>query len=725
MTAAIALAIALCSLAPRQERLTDYVNPFIGTSNFGATNPGAVCPAGMMSVSPFNVTGSELNPYDKDSRWWSTPYASEDVFFTGYSHVNLSGVGCPELGTLLTMPSAGRLTVDNKAYGSTCSQEEAEPGYYSNRLDGSDILSEVTATRRSSMERYTFHEGQANLIVNLGQGLSNESGGWIRRLSENEIEGMRLCGSFCYNPKAVFPLYFCVRVSCAREISGGFWKKQREMKAQAQWDRDAGKYKIYSPDGPREIAGDDIGAWFSFEAEEGDSLIVQVGVSFVSAGNAWLNLESEQGDLCFDELRKAASDTWEKDLGRIRVSDGSERDRTIFYTALYHALLHPNVIGDVNGEYPLMEGGGKVGKTPDGHERYSVFSLWDTCRNLHQLLTLVYPERQADMIRSMVDMYKEWGWMPKWELYSRETFTMEGDPAIAVIVDSYLKGIRDFDVDAAWEAFLKSADTPGTQNPLRPDNDPYVGRGFIPLGYFAADFSGDNSVSHALEYYVADAALSRFAKALGKESEARRFRERSLKWTMYYSKESGTLRPLHADGTFLEDFDARRGANFENAPGFHEGSAWNYTFYIPHDFDGMVRVHGGRKAFVRKLWKVFEDGLYDPSNEPDIAYPYLFSRIRGEEWRTRRLVREILDKHYGTGPDGLPGNDDCGTMSAWAVFSMMGFYPDCPGEPCYTLGEAAFDTVEIDGRLLIRKDARHDKYRVSHDEFLKLYEKTN
>ncbi len=705
------------------QQLTDYVNPFIGTSNFGATNPGAVCPNGMMSVSPFNVTGSELNTFDKDARWWSTPYSSDDVFFTGFSHVNLSGVGCPELGTILTLPSAGRLSVDNRIYGSTYTDEIAHPGYYALRLASSDILAEATASARSSIERYTYHEGPANVIVNLGQSLSNESGAWIRRVSDNEIEGMRLCGSFCYNPRAVFPQYFFIRVCREGELSSGFWKKQPEMTAEAQWDADAGKYRIYPPTGPREIAGDDIGAWFSFDAREGESVIVQVGVSFVSAENARANLEAEQEAPDFDAVRQSASDKWEKDLGKIRVKGGSERDKIIFYTALYHCLIHPNILNDVNGEYPLMEGGGRVGKVSEGHNRYTVFSLWDTCRNLHQLLTLVYPERQTDMIRSMVDMYREWGWMPKWELFSRETFTMEGDPAIPVIVDSYLKGLRDFDADAAYEAFLKSADSPGAVNPLRPDNDPYLEKGYIPLGYFAADFSGDNSVSHALEYYMADAALARFAEALGKKNDAKRFRSRSLRWTMYYSKESGTLRPINADGSFLNPFNPRQGENFEAVPGFHEGSAWNYTFYIPHDFDGMVRANGGKKAFTKKLWKVFQDGLYDPSNEPDIAYPYLFSRISGEEWRTGTLVRKILNENYGTGPDGLPGNDDCGTMSAWAVFSMMGFYPDCPGEAAYTLTEPVFDSIEIGDNLLISKDFKHKQYRVTHAEFLKLYEK--
>jgi predicted alpha-1,2-mannosidase len=336
-----------------------------------------------------------------------------------------------------------------------------------------------------------------------------------------------------------------------------------------------------------------------------------------------------------------------------------------------------------------------VGKVAQGHVRYTVFSLWDTYRNLHQLMTLVWPDRQEDMVRSMIDMYKEWGWLPKWELFGRETFTMEGDPAIPVIADTWLKGLRGFDIDAAYDAALKSATTKGSDNPVRPDIDPYMEKGYIPLGWFSADFSGDNSVSHALEYYVADNALSLLAGGLGHDDEAKLFRERSLGYRNYYSRESGTLRPITKDGEFLSPFDPRQGENFEPVPGFHEGSAWNYTFYVPHDVEGYAKLMGGSKVFVDKLQKVFDEGLYDPANEPDIAYAYLFSRFRGEEWRTQKTVSELLTKYYTTGTDGIPGNDDVGTMSAWAVFSMMGFYPDCPGEPYYTLTTPAFDEIEI------------------------------
>ena len=743
------LAICLLVALPAMPLLsqTSYVNPFIGTTNFGACNPGAVTPNGLMSVTPFNVMGSKLNTWDKDSRWWSTPYVEENRYFTGYAHVNLSGVGCPELGSVLTMPTTGALNVDYHVYGSEYKDETASPGYYSNQLLNG-VHTEVTATTRTSLERYTFPGGSGNILVNLGEGLTNESGAMVRKVSDTEIEGFKVMGTFCYNRNAVFPMYFVLRVSKVPD-SSGYWKKQRPMTAEAAWDADAGKYKIYGAYS-RELSGDDIGYWFRYEdLKEGEQLMVQMGVSFVSIENARMNLDAEQQGFDFDRVVAASGESWREPLGRIRVTGGTEEQKTVFYTALYHALIHPNILDDVNGEYPIMEFGnpdsaggpagsptGKtgIGRVVQGHHRYTVFSLWDTCRNVHQLLTLVYPEKQIDMARSIVDMYREWGWMPKWELYGRETFTMEGDPAIPVLTDTWLKGLKDFDIETAYEAFVKSAETPGRMNRMRPDIDSYIEKGYIPLGWFSQDFSGDNSVSHALEYYMADAALARLADALGHPEDAAKYRQRSLGYRHYWSEEYGCLRPLRKDGSFLTPFNPRQGENFEPVPGFHEGSAWNYTFYVPHDVDGLVKLAGGPKNFVKRLQMVFADGLYDPANEPDIAYPYLYSRVKGEAWRTWKTVHDLLGSHFHNAPDGIPGNDDTGTMSAWAVFSMMGFYPDCPGDPSYTLTLPVFDTVEIqlpEGKTLsVSKAAsakpekgtsvllggrRSNSFRISHD----------
>ena len=717
---------------------TRYVDPFIGTTNYSVCNPGAVLPHGLMSVVPFNVMGSDLNVKDKDSGWWSAPYEYNNKYFTGFAHVTLSGVGCPEMGSLLIMPTTGTLDVDYRSYGSEYTDEVARPGYYSNRLTKYGVRCEATSTMRTSIERFTFPAGRANLLFNLGNALSNEVGATLRRVSATEFEGMRLLGTFCYNPQAVFPMYFVVRVSKTPKQSG-YWKKQPELKGAAKdWDVHSGKYKIYSNYG-RDMAGNDIGYFMSFDLQEAEQVEVQVGVSFVSIANARQNLDVEQTTRNFARVQQEAHDVWAETLGRISVEGGTEEQRRVFYTALYHTQIHPNILQDVNGEYPRMEGDETL-KTSTN--RYTVFSLWDTYRNLAQLQTLLFPDKQEQMIGSMIDMYKEWGWMPKWELYGRETWTMEGDPSITIITDAWLKGLRGFDINTAYKAFHASATLPGKLNKMRPDIDPYYTLGYIPMGVYAADLSGDNSVSHALEYYVADNALSMLAQSLGKTADAKLFRQRSLGYRHYYSKESGTLRPIQKDGKFLSPFNPEDGADFSNAPGFHEGSAWNYTFYVPHDIAGLAKLMGGRKQFVDKLQMVFDKNLYDPANEPDIAYPYLFSYFKGEEWRTQQTVSRLLQKYYKAQPDGIPGNDDCGTMSAWALFSMMGLYPDCPGSPYYTLTTPVFSKVTLhldpryypDGYIVITTDRtspsqlyidsmtlggkRLNGYRVSHKQLV-------
>lgn len=688
---AIAALLALSAGSVTAKDNVDYVDPFIGTTNFSICNPGAIRPHGLMSVVPFNVMGSDLNQQDKDSRWWSAVYEYNNKYFTGFAHVTLSGVGCPEMGTLLTMPTSGELNVDYRSYGSEYKDETARPGYYSNVLTKYGIKCEVAATMRSSIERYTFPGGKSNLLFNLGNGLTNEIGASLRRVSDTEFEGTRLLGTFCYNPQAVFPMYFVVRVN-KKPAAFGMWKKQPDLRnAQAQWDTYQGKYKLY-PGYGRDMAGNDIGYYMTYDLTKGEQVEVQVGVSFVSIEGARANLNAEQQGFNFDKTVADTRAEWANTLNRISVEGGTDDQRRVLYTALYHSQIHPTVLQDVDGKYPKME------SNENGHtngNRYTVYSLWDTYRNLSQLETLLYPDKQVDMINSMIDMYREWGWMPKWELFGRETWTMEGDPSIPYIADAYMRGLRGFDINTAYKAFRASATLPGKDNKMRPDIDPYIEKGYVPLGFYAADMSGDNSVSHALEYYLADNALSILAKELGHNSDAKLFRQRALGYKHYYSKESGTLRPIQKDGSFLTPFNPEAGANFENCPGFHEGSAWNYTFYAPHDVTGMAKMMGGQRKFVDKLQMVFDKGLYDPANEPDIAYPYLFSYFKGDEWRTQKTVSELLKKYYTTRPDGIPGNEDTGTMSAWAIFSMIGLYPDNPGDPSYTLTTPVFDKVTL------------------------------
>jgi predicted alpha-1,2-mannosidase len=667
------------------QKLTDYVNPFIGTTNFGATNPGAVVPQGMVSVVPFNVSGSTENAFDKDARWWSTPYVWENHFFTGYSHVNLSGVGCPEMGVILAMPTTGMIDAHNYVYGSPMADQKASPGYYSNRLLKYNIKTEVTATLRVGLSKFTFPEGKGNVLIDLGTGLTNESGAMIRVVNNREIEGWRMTGTFCYHAGGERPVYFVARFSEEAE-EYGVWKKMPAMKAEASWSSSNNQFKYYNGYA-QQMAGDSIGAWMTFNEQDNNEVLVKVGISYVSIENARENLDAEIEDFDFESVAMQASKYWEQTLSRIKVKGGSEDQKTIFYTALYHTQIHPNIINDVNGEFPEMESY-SIGHTDVA--RYTVFSLWDTYRNLHPLMSLLYPEKQLGMVRSMVEMYKESGWLPKWELNSKETNVMEGDPAIPVIVDTYLRGLTDFDVDAAYEAMIKSATTEGKHNELRPDIDDYLEKGYVPL---MEEF--DNSVSHALEYYIADWNLAQFAKELGKQEDYKRFLNQSLKYKQYYDKEFGTLRPKLADGSFLKSFNPLQGQNFEPCPGFHEGTAWQYTFCAQHDIEGMIELNGGKRAFTKKLQKVFNDSLFDMANEPDIHYPYLFNYVKGEEWRTQKELDRLINTYYKNSPDGLPGNDDCGTLSAWVVFAMMGFYPVCPGNTDYAITCPIFDEITI------------------------------
>ena len=730
------LTLLLCVVtltATAEKQPADCVNPFIGTTNFGTCNPGAVCPNGLMSCTPFNVMGSAENRFDKDKRWWSTPYDVTNIFLTGFSHVNLSGVGCPELGSLLTMPTTGQLNVDYHAYGSTYGKETAKPGYYACTLKKYGIRAEVTATPRTSRERYTFPAGENHILLNLGEGLTNESGAWLRQVSPTEWEGGKLLGTFCYNPQAVFPVYFVMRLS-KTPAKSGYWKKQRPMEGvEAEWDKDNGRYKIYK-EYRRDIAGDDIGIWTDFQTTAGEIIEVSIGVSFVSTDGARRNLDAEQQGKSFEKIRGEAFDAWNSELGRILVEGGTQDQRTIFYTALYHVLMHPNILQDTDGQYPkafnAARGAGQdnIGRVEMGYNRYTVFSLWDTYRNVSQLLTLVYPEKQRSMLRTMTQIARESGWMPKWELYGRETYTMDGDPAAPYLADAAVKGLLlRSEAEEAYAFLKKAATAPSAANPLRRFNDQYLSLGFVPMyGGF------DLSVSEALEYSIADFALSRMAEYLGHADDAKRFAEQALKYRGYYDKETGALRPRLNDGSFYADFNPRQGENFGPPAGFHEGSAWNYTFCVGHDVQGLAKLMGGAKKYVERLEWLFREGLYDPANEPDINYAYHFSQFRGYEAKTQQWTRWALEKYFKNAPDGIPGNDDTGTMSAWAVFTMLGFYPEAPGSSMYTLTAPVFTKATIKlsptvwgtDKLVITSDGddrltKVKKFRISHADLLK------
>jgi len=454
---------------------------------------------GMISVVPFNTSKAEGNKINTDDGWCSTPYVFENKILTGFSHVNFSSVGCPDLGSIILMPITGDLEVDAKKYGTAYSNEKASPGYYSVHLQKSGVKAEMTATTRSGLSKYTFPKGQSHILLNLGHGLTNESGAYLKRVSDTEIEGMKLMGTFCYNPQAVFPVYFFLRISMKPDRLR-YWKKQPVLPGpRSQWSSTSGKYKIYEAY-QRELVGDDIGIVFSYETMENEAIFVHVGISYVSAENARLNLETEQNGLRFETITEAVREEWSSLLSRIELEGGSEEDKEMFYTAFYHTLLHPNIFQDVNGEYPSMDNGPTL-KWEEGN-RYTMFSLWDTYRTLHPLKSLLFPKQQLEMVSSMLAMYEESGALPKWEFASQEFNVMEGDPALVVISDTYMRGLTAFNTDLAWEAMSHHAFAPGIENKVRPDNDFYSKNWYVPI---TRDY--DNSVSQAVEYYIADWSL--------------------------------------------------------------------------------------------------------------------------------------------------------------------------------------------------------------------------
>lgn len=655
--------------------LTRYVNPFIGTAEGKSgratmdnayTNPGAVLPWGLMSVSPFNIYDTANVELKRPS-----PYIHGKDYISGFTHLNMSGTGCNEMGTFCLMPTTGRFNPRNVDI-SPYSNEAASPGYYSVMLDKYGIKVELTATPRTAISRYTFPKGVSNIILNMGLGLSPQKGGMVKRISATEIEGFKMLGGIC-GMSSIHIVYFYAKLSkeptkCGIWLDGQFFEKYQ-----------------------REVAGNDVGACFTFETEKDETISVKLGTSFVSAENARLNVETEIPDFDFNDTRMKANDAWNKELSRIIVEGGTENDKIKFYSAMYHTLIHPNIFNDVNGEYKMFESP-EVAKT-DGTDRYTLFSLWDTYRNVHPFLSLVFPQQQSAMIKSLLGMYKESGFLPRWDLAGMETTAMVGDPTFPVIVDSWFRGIQDFDIHLAYQAMKHNATAPEKNNYMRPGMESWLKYGYIPEDVSKVGLRNVwGSVSTAMEYCIADWNLAQLAKSLGKEEDYLQFYNRSMLYKNNYDVSTGFMRPRYMNGEWLTPFDPYDPGHQK---GFTEGNTWNYTYMVPHDIKGLMKLLGGPKKFVSKLEECFNKGYFDITNEPDLAYPYLFNYVKGEEWRTQERVRQIVNNDFGNAIDGLPGNDDCGTMSTWLMYSMMGFYPMCPGNMTYQLSSPVFDKITI------------------------------
>lgn len=667
----LALIISNYSLVAQGKNLTTYVNPFIGTSNGGNTYPGAIVPWGMVSVSPHNALNSV------------TGYLYGEKNFYGFGMVHLSGVGCPELGSILITITDKDSAITPEDYKGSYSNEIARPGFYSVMLDDQNVSVEVTATERAGILKFkSFTKSEKSVVVDVGRSLGIIGGGRLNIVSDSEIEGYNISGGFCGEENRE-EVYFTAKFS----------KKSDHQKI---WINEN-----FIDGTEAQVVDFSIGTLLNFNLNENEELIIKVGISYVSVENARLNLQTEIPDWDFDRVKDEANRKWEKQLSRIIVEESNNENLIKFYTAIYHTLIHPNIISDVNGEYPLMGRNG-IGKYTD-RIRYSVFSLWDTYRTLHPFYNIVFPEVQSDIIKTMIDMYSESGYLPKWELAGIETYMMVGDGASIVIADSYIKGIRDFDVSTAFEAMLKPALIKENEKapPIRAGYHELLQYGYIP---FEQDWNDDwwvwGPVSTTLEYNLADFAISQMARQLGKSELANQFYNRSLLYKNLFDPITKLIRPKLKNGNWMEpfnEFETEGSGDWigSGGPGYVEGNAWNYTWFVPHDINGLINLFGGSDEFSKKLYESFTNEQFTINNEPDIAYPYLFRYAKGYEDKTEKLVYQIMNENFGTDHNGLPGNDDCGTISAWFIFSAMGFYPDCPAEDYYTLGYPLFDKITI------------------------------
>ncbi|NJM94756.1 MAG: glycoside hydrolase family 92 protein [Cytophagales bacterium] len=567
------------------------------------------------------------------------------------------------------------MTIITKTDSHYC-DEQAQAGFYSVFLEDPGVRAELSATPRSTLYQFTFPAGSAsNLIFDISEGLSPSRDSYVEVLSPTEIAGWNQAGGFCRRDNH-YRIHFVAQVSKTAK-TWGTWVN-REIKA-----------------GQASAQGTSIGAYLQFETEPEEVILVKIGLSYVSIENARANLLAEQPAWSLDEVKSKAQAAWNQQLGKVQVQGGNEADKTKFYTALFHSLIHPNIIDDANGEYPALTS--YRTKKVTGRHQYTVFSLWDTYRTLHPLLTLAYPEVQTQILQTMADMVAETGWLPFWELAAGESYVMNGDPAAPVVADSYAKGLRDFDTTLVVNALLRQAlDT--TDNAIRWQNRYYTRHGYLPIDDCGPDdeWGKIRMVSVALEYAYADWCTAQMARALGKDSLAQLLEQRSkTAYQHYFNPETLFLTPRSRNGQWYEAFRPESYHGSWNNLGFVEGNSWQYTFFVPHDMEGLKNLMGGDSVFAQHLQRCFDEKNFTIDNEPDLAYPYLFTYVPGQEWRTQRLVHELIVGYFDTDPGGLPGNDDAGTISAWLVFSAMGIYPDCPGSTRYRLGSPLFDQISL------------------------------
>lgn len=695
------IAIPLMSQG-QQTELTSYVKPLIGTAKMGHTFPGATVPYGAVQLSP----DTDTIPYAVDGKYngdvykYCAGYQYDDPTIVGFSHTHFSGTGHSDLGDILVMPTEGELQLNpgtadrpEEGYRSTYrhEREQAEANYYSVWLDDHEIQAELTTTTRVGMHRYTYPASdQSHLVLDLAAGIYNYEGKnvWtvVRVLNDSTITGYRQTNGWARTRT----VYFAIQTSKPFKNYGAKYMDQ-DTPYKGFWR------KFDQEDNFPDLAAHDIRMHLDFDTQEGEQIMMKVAISPVSMRNALENMETETPHWDFDAVVKQGKAAWEQELTNFKVDMLNEEDLVNFYTSVYHASLMPTVYMDVNGQYRGLD---QEVHQAEGFVNYTSFSLWDTFRALHPWLNLVDPKRNADMVTSMLAHYDQsvLQMLPIWSHYANENWCMSGYHSVSVVVDAILKGAYRGDAHAALAACVQTA------NARR-----YEGIGeYIDLGYVPDEVNA-TSVSNTLEYAYDDWCIAQLADHLEEKEIAEEFSRRAASWRNLFDESIGFMRPKDSQGKFRENFDELE----THGQGFIEGNTWNYSLYVPHQPEQLMEVMGGQSAleiYLDSLFtmhlpdKYFENteditregiiGNYVHGNEPSHHVAYLYN-LTQNPWKSQERVRDIIRNQYHNGPAGLGGNDDCGQMSAWYLFTSLGFYPVAPGDNSYWLGSPLVKSAEI------------------------------
>jgi predicted alpha-1,2-mannosidase len=663
--------VVLCSQAPRvafsaaesSDHLTQWVNPFVGVDGGGNTVPGAAVPFGFVELSP-DTTNADTSGYSSSGR------------IIGFSHTHVSGTGGDaKYGNFRVTPTSGTLRVGNLRFSKA--EESAAPGYYAVTLegDGGRIRCELTATRLVGVERFTFPAGaDANIILDASSRVKLAQR--ATHVEANVVDDTHISGSASFtggwNP-GPYTVYFWAAFN-------------RPMKRWGTWTADLGSER--TTPGQRHIEGDQasnyanqIGAFGVFDTTKDRVVEMKLAVSFLSVDKARQNMEEEAPHWDFEGVRHQAEDAWEQVLDKIEVSGGTDEQRRIFYTALYRSHYMPH---DLTGENVWWQ------SSEPHYEDF--YTLWDTFRTLQPLLTLIQPERERDMVRSLVDTYRHTGWLPDARIAGSNGMTQGGSNGDVVVADAIVKGLEGIDYETAYRALVKDAEV---ESP-RPLNEGRQLDDYKRLGYMSLTYA--RSASRTLEYAYDDFCISEVARALGKTEDAKKYLERSGNWARLWDREKRCIRPRYSDGAWMENYDCNHEypdstTEWWDAP-FYEGRPIQYSTYVPHDVNGLIQRLGGDEAFTSWLDAFFDRKLYTQGNEPDLLAPWLYIH-GGRPDRTADRVRAILASEYRDARDGLPGNDDAGTMSSWYVWSAIGIFPNA-GQPFYYIGSPLFTEVTLD-----------------------------